>query len=796
MKSKFIKLLLGSLLFVSAVYANAEKPTKEEVAKLYVATFNRAPDITGLNYWAYDSGLSIYNIAKSFFEQSETQTLYPTGTPNTEFITSVYQNLFNRTPDAEGLNYWDDELSNDRISKENFIQAVINGAKNTDVSRDIDILNNKTTVGLNYADEGLSDVDEAKSVMSNITASNTSVDDALADIAKYSITNVKIGTFIDAAAVKGLNYKTPTRVGTTDDQGHFKYKEGEDVEFSIGNLPLGTATASIYVTPYNIKDDGKDVTTNLSLLLQNFDADRDDENIIDVSKLESYDFNSSGFSSIVDDIKTIIANYLASAEFQNYIDDAKHDFITQEVVKEKMDENLEEHDYTEGRPVVKNTVDTTTLIENDPLKQTLSYPGKYPGMYANGSAFAVIKEDGSVVTWGDSSYGGDSSSVTNKLTDVKAIYSNGYAFAALKKDASVITWGDSSYGGDSSDVADKLTDVKAIYSTISAFAALKDDGSVVTWGNSNNGGDSSSVANKLTDIKAIYSTTWGAFAALRGDGNVITWGNSDLGGDSSNVADKLTNIQAIYSTYSAFAALRNDGSVVTWGRSDYDGGDSSSVAGKLTDVKAIYSTGQAFAALRSDCRVITWGSSDAGGNSSSITDKLTDVKTIYSNDKAFVALIGDDSVVTWGDSRFGGDSSDVANKLIDVKVIHSTIHAFAALRGDGSVITWGDSYYDGGDSSNVADKLTDVKAIYSTMEAFAALKNDGSVVTWGNGAGGDSSSVADKLTDVKAIYSNIYAFAALKNDGTVVTWGDIDKGGDSSKVSSQLTDVVSFSPSY
>jgi len=40
MKSKFIKLLLGSLLFVSAVYANAEKPTKEEVAKLYVATFN------------------------------------------------------------------------------------------------------------------------------------------------------------------------------------------------------------------------------------------------------------------------------------------------------------------------------------------------------------------------------------------------------------------------------------------------------------------------------------------------------------------------------------------------------------------------------------------------------------------------------------------------------------------------------------------------------------------------------------------------------------------------------------
>jgi len=792
MKSKFIKLLLGSLLFVSAVYANAEKPTKEEVAKLYVATFNRAPDITGLNYWAYDSGLSIYNIAKSFFEQSETQTLYPTGTPNTEFITSVYQNLFNRTPDEEGLNYWDDELSNDRISKENFIQAVINGAKNTDVSRDIDILNNKTTVGLNYADEGLSDVDEAKSVMSNITASNTSVDDALADIAKYSTTNVKIGTFIDAAAVKGLNYKTPTRVGTTDAQGHFKYKEGEDVEFSIGNLPLGTATASIYVTPYNIKDDGKDVTTNLSLLLQNFDADRDDENIIDVSKLESYDFNSSGFSSIVDDIKTIIANYLASAEFQNYIDDAKHDFITQEVVKEKMDENLEEHDYTEGRPVVKNTVDTTTLIENDPLKQTLSYPGKYPGMYANANAFAALRNDGSVVTWGDSSYGGDSSGVADKLTDVKAIYSNYKAFAALKNDGSVVTWGDSGSGGDSSDVANKLTDVKAIYSTYGAFAALRGDGSVVTWGNGA-GGYSSDVADKLIDIKAIYSNI-NAFVALKSDSSVVTWGYGDDGGNNSDVANKLTDVKAIYSNENAFAALKGDGSVVTWGESD-NGGDSSDVVNKLTNIKAIYSTYKSFAALSNDGSVVTWGDSDWGGNSSDVADKLTDIKAIYSNCLAFAALRGDGSVVTWGYSNYGGDNSDVANKLTDIKAIYSTSYSFAALRGDGSIVTWGGN--SAGYSFHETDKITDVKAIYSTAGAFAVLRSDGSVSTWGFSInGGDSSDVAEKLTNVKAIFSTSKAFAALKNDGSVVTWGHSSYGGDSSKVSSQLTDVVSFSPSY
>ncbi|MBA4467324.1 hypothetical protein FHK98_19055, partial [Cylindrospermopsis raciborskii CS-506_A] len=80
----------------------------------------------------------------------------------------------------------------------------------------------------------------------------------------------------------------------------------------------------------------------------------------------------------------------------------------------------------------------------------------------NYGAFAALKSDGSVVTWGNYIYGGDSSSVSSRLTSgvtqifstgyagVTQIFSTGYAFAALKSDGSVVTWGDSSYGGDSS----------------------------------------------------------------------------------------------------------------------------------------------------------------------------------------------------------------------------------------------------------------------------------------------------------------------------------------------------------
>ncbi|WP_417040777.1 Calx-beta domain-containing protein [Cylindrospermopsis raciborskii] len=282
-------------------------------------------------------------------------------------------------------------------------------------------------------------------------------------------------------------------------------------------------------------------------------------------------------------------------------------------------------------------------------------------------AFAALKSDGSVVTWGDSSYGGNSSSVSSSLTSgVTQIFSTGAAFAALKSDGSVVTWGDSNYGGDSSSVSSSLTSgVTQIFSTGSAFAALKSDGSVVTWGLSSSGGDSSSVSSSLTSgVTQIFSNVY-AFAALKSDGSVVTWGSSSSGGDSSSVSSSLTSgVTQIFSNAFAFAALKSDGSVVTWGYSDW-GGDSSSVSSRLTSgVTQIFSTGAAFAALKSDGSVVTWGDSSYGGDSSSVSSRLTSgVTQIFSTLNAFAALKSDGSVVTWGYSDWGGDSSSVSSQL-------------------------------------------------------------------------------------------------------------------------------------
>jgi uncharacterized delta-60 repeat protein len=453
---------------------------------------------------------------------------------------------------------------------------------------------------------------------------------------------------------------------------------------------------------------------------------------------------------------------------------------------------------------------------------TQMFPGHTMGEYSHKSAFALIREDGSVVSWG--CCGAINSSVVDKLNgsiDVVQVFSNPQAFAALRADGSVITWGRSGYGDDSSSVADKLSgniDVVQVFSNLYAFAALRDDGSVVTWGINHAGGDSGSVSAKLNgdiNVVQIFSTD-SAFAALREDGSVVTWGMSDTGGNSSTVASQLTgaddskDVVQIFSTGFAFAALQKDGSVVSWGHNEYGGG------GSFLNIRQVYATNTAFAGLREDGSVVTWGRAGFGGDSSAVASQLTgvddtkDVVQIFSTGGAFAALRADGSVVSWGYSDAGGyNYLTGADDSKDVVQISSTMLAFAALRADGSIVTWGSRSH-GGDSSAVASELNgdiDVVQIFSTgggfdavEGAFAALRKDGSVVTWGSASyGGDSSVVSSELNgsiDVVQVFSNIGAFAALRSDGSVVTWGNSSYGGDSSGVASQLHDVIDFSNIY
>lgn len=158
--------------------------TNQTVAELYIATFNRAPDAAGLYYWVNQSNLpSIENIAQSFFDQSETQTIYTSSMTYEQKVSLAYLNLFNREPDAAGLSYWVTQLNTQSISQSNMIIALINGAHApTGNPSDATILDNKTEVGLHYVDSNLNDIETAYSIMDGISSNYVTVSSAITQI--------------------------------------------------------------------------------------------------------------------------------------------------------------------------------------------------------------------------------------------------------------------------------------------------------------------------------------------------------------------------------------------------------------------------------------------------------------------------------------------------------------------------------------------------------------------------------------------------------------------------------------
>lgn len=77
------------------------------ILRIYLAALDRAPDQTGLQYWTEmnKAGLSLPSIAGYFMESEEFRQKF--GSPDDEnFVQLVYQNVLDRSADANGLAYW------------------------------------------------------------------------------------------------------------------------------------------------------------------------------------------------------------------------------------------------------------------------------------------------------------------------------------------------------------------------------------------------------------------------------------------------------------------------------------------------------------------------------------------------------------------------------------------------------------------------------------------------------------------------------------------------------------------
>ncbi len=128
---------------------------------------------------------------------------------------------------------------------------------------------------------------------------------ALPEVSTYT------GQFFDSA-VAGLNYKTASQSGQTNQLGEFQFQDKESIIFSIGGIALPSTVANLYLTPldiYQTRDTNQIEVINLLRLLQSLDADGDASNGIEIEESVhqlaanlTIDFSASDFEQQVADL--------------------------------------------------------------------------------------------------------------------------------------------------------------------------------------------------------------------------------------------------------------------------------------------------------------------------------------------------------------------------------------------------------------------------------------------------------------------------------------------------------------
>ncbi len=90
----------------------------EQIVRLYDTVFDRAPDAEGLAFWnrVADAGHGLDYMAQRFMEAPEFAIVY--GQPdNLSFVRSLYENTLDRAGEAEGVAFWTAALNEGRADR-------------------------------------------------------------------------------------------------------------------------------------------------------------------------------------------------------------------------------------------------------------------------------------------------------------------------------------------------------------------------------------------------------------------------------------------------------------------------------------------------------------------------------------------------------------------------------------------------------------------------------------------------------------------------------------------------------
>jgi hypothetical protein len=381
-----------------------------------------------------------------------------------------------------------------------------------------------------------------------------------------------------------------------------------------------------------------------------------------------------------------------------------------------------------------------------------------------------------------------SKGLTSDVSGVVSVAMTTSAVATLKTDGTVVAYGtykygtdNINYGGDTTSVQSRLTNITKLVGTNNSFAALRSDGTVISWGYLSTTTDTTSViryvdmSNTLVNVVDIYSSSESVFA-LTNTGKVITFGLKSLGGEIPGsaitflnsgvvkVAVGSTNQLFIKSDGSAFLLMGTYGVFSNSANNAYpivdgyicEGSDFcirllpnktkqiTNVTGSVLHytmpegVSVIkppqtYMYGKIYMLLSNNVLL-------SYTNSSGAPTVITNVTDFAISDGAF-AYIQNGTVVVGGAANYGGSLTHAelglpaGANLNNVCRLVSTRNSFGALKTDNTFVWWGHisepygSYYPSATFPTASAKTTQIYNLMSSNVASVYACGQGYLMT-------------------------------------------------------------------
>lgn len=229
-----------------------------QVQQLYIAYFGRPADPIGQAYWAGiidAAGGNIAAVQAGFSASAESQALY--GNKSTiDKVTAIYQNVFNRAPDAAGLSFWVAQIDSGKVSQAQASWTIQQNAGAGDAAT----VQNKLTAAQAFTAQidttaeiqgyqGNNAAALARTYLNTVTSDNATATAAVAAAASTLASVVAVGGA--TGTTYALTKSVDTLTGTSSNDVFVAGDDGGSAALSAGdsiNGGAGTDTLKIFNT--------------------------------------------------------------------------------------------------------------------------------------------------------------------------------------------------------------------------------------------------------------------------------------------------------------------------------------------------------------------------------------------------------------------------------------------------------------------------------------------------------------------------------------------------------------------